>query len=286
MRLLHSYFTTRFPHLLLAVWMFALKHLADEPQLASAYWPQGAHLYQPFLKDLARRHRVHAPPRSASASASLLAAGTQAPAPLPPARAGTIVSEVSEGADGAGGDRANEPPSPTQVRGLNPHAAPHVRPQGSAQELSLPATASAPASTAAATAAGLVVVVGYEEDPEAAAADGGSGAGPGAYVREFPRRPGKQMCDFYAKTGHCKFGDSCVFDHPVEHAVYLTQTGLPVRPGQPVCAFYLKNNECKFGPACKFNHPVLRPVYAGSSLVVVGAGGTGSGNSREGDGQG
>jgi hypothetical protein len=36
--------------------------------------------------------------------------------------------------------------------------------------------------------AGLAVIVGYEVDPEAAAADGGLGGGPGAYVKEFPRR--------------------------------------------------------------------------------------------------
>jgi hypothetical protein len=36
--------------------------------------------------------------------------------------------------------------------------------------------------------AGVAVIVGYEVDPDAAAADGGLGGGPGAHVREFPRR--------------------------------------------------------------------------------------------------
>jgi len=30
----------------------------------------------------------------------------------------------------------------------------------------------------------------------------------------FPRRPGQKQCDFYMKTGRCKFGSRCVFDHP------------------------------------------------------------------------
>ena len=34
-------------------------------------------------------------------------------------------------------------------------------------------------------------------------------------VPVFPQRPGAQVCDFYVKTGHCKFGDQCRFDHPL-----------------------------------------------------------------------
>lgn len=30
----------------------------------------------------------------------------------------------------------------------------------------------------------------------------------------FPRRPGRKECDFYMKTGRCKFGARCHFDHP------------------------------------------------------------------------
>ncbi|KAL6761643.1 hypothetical protein V8C86DRAFT_1777673, partial [Haematococcus lacustris] len=71
----------------------------------------------------------------------------------------------------------------------------------------------------------------------------------------FPQRPGKQPCDFYLKTGNCKFGESCVFDHPEAAAVKLTAQGLPVRPGRPLCAFYLKHAECRYGATCKFHHP-------------------------------
>ncbi len=73
--------------------------------------------------------------------------------------------------------------------------------------------------------------------------------------------------DFFTKTGHCKYGDACVFDHPPELSVALTSLGLPLRPGQPVCTFYLKNSNCKFGPSCKFHHPPLRTMFAGQALV-------------------
>lgn len=85
-----------------------------------------------------------------------------------------------------------------------------------------------------------------------------------------------QVCDFYAKTGHCKFGDGCVFDHPDDHAIKLTRMGLPLRPEQQLCSFYLKNNECRFGASCKFHHPILRPIWAGANapLAANGNGGT------------
>jgi serine/threonine-protein kinase/endoribonuclease IRE1 len=30
----------------------------------------------------------------------------------------------------------------------------------------------------------------------------------------FPSRPGREPCEFYMKTGRCKFGATCKFDHP------------------------------------------------------------------------
>jgi serine/threonine-protein kinase/endoribonuclease IRE1 len=63
------------------------------------------------------------------------------------------------------------------------------------------------------------------------------------------------VCDFYAKTGHCKFGELCRFDHPPRYAVRLNYLGLPLRPGEPVCAHFERNRVCRFGPACKFDHP-------------------------------
>lgn len=118
-------------------------------------------------------------------------------------------------------------------------------------------SSTAAVAVAVTTVAAAQVVVGYEPC-------GDDGA---CYVREFPRRPGKQQCEFYAKTGHCKFGDTCCFDHPPEFAVQLSPLGLPLRPDQPLCTFYLKNNECRFGPSCKFHHPMLRPILAGSSMA-------------------
>lgn len=70
----------------------------------------------------------------------------------------------------------------------------------------------------------------------------------------FPVRPGQPVCDFFQKTGHCKFGASCKFHHPLEFAVPLNAAGLPLRPGQSRCTFFERTGACKFGAACKFDH--------------------------------
>ncbi len=105
------------------------------------------------------------------------------------------------------------------------------------------------------------IIVGY-------AVDEGSEV---LHTVQFPSRPEAQSCEFFVKTGYCKFAADCCFHHPAEHAVQLTAMDLPFRPGQAVCPFYLKTNQCKFGPPCKFHHPHLKPIYAGSAAAEAAA---------------
>ncbi|KVI07572.1 Zinc finger, CCCH-type [Cynara cardunculus var. scolymus] len=77
----------------------------------------------------------------------------------------------------------------------------------------------------------------------------------------FPERPGQPDCQFYMKTGDCKFGAVCRFHHPRERVIpapdcVLSPIGLPLRPGEPLCIFYSRYGICKFGPSCKFDHPM------------------------------
>ncbi|TYI67941.1 hypothetical protein E1A91_D08G054500v1 [Gossypium mustelinum] len=74
-------------------------------------------------------------------------------------------------------------------------------------------------------------------------------------------RPGEPECQYYLRTGDCKFGSSCRYHHPRDRVVpqtncVLSPMGLPLRPGVQPCAFYLQNGHCKFGSTCKFDHPV------------------------------
>lgn len=51
----------------------------------------------------------------------------------------------------------------------------------------------------------------------------------------FPERPGQPECQYYIKTGDCKFRSSCRYHHPPELVVsksnvVLSPIGLPLRP--------------------------------------------------------
>lgn len=81
----------------------------------------------------------------------------------------------------------------------------------------------------------------------------------------YPQRPGQLECDYYMKTGECKFSERCKYHHPIDRSapslakqaatVKLTPAGLPRREGAVICPYYLKTGTCKFGATCKFDHP-------------------------------
>ncbi|KAJ9537347.1 hypothetical protein OSB04_030080 [Centaurea solstitialis] len=92
--------------------------------------------------------------------------------------------------------------------------------------------------------------------------------------QNFPERPGEPECQFYMKTGDCKFGSSCKYHHPPEWSVPktnfgLSPMGLPLRPGAPLCSHYAQNGVCKFGPSCKFDHPMGTLSYSPSASSLA-----------------
>ncbi|XP_047335188.1 zinc finger CCCH domain-containing protein 34-like [Impatiens glandulifera] len=92
----------------------------------------------------------------------------------------------------------------------------------------------------------------------------------GQNEQALPQRPGQPECQYYMKTGECKFGFSCRYHHPSEmniakESVVLSSMGLPLRPGIPICSHYAQNNVCKFGPSCKFDHPMGNISYSPSA---------------------
>ena len=54
----------------------------------------------------------------------------------------------------------------------------------------------------------------------------------GAKEHRFPERPGEPECQYYMRTGNCKFGASCRYHHPPDRAAaaILGPLGLPLRP--------------------------------------------------------
>ncbi|KAG4174371.1 hypothetical protein ERO13_A11G116700v2 [Gossypium hirsutum] len=96
----------------------------------------------------------------------------------------------------------------------------------------------------------------------------------------FPERPGEPECQYYLRTGDCKFGSCCRYHHPRDKVApwtncILSPMGLPLRPilpfkqgGQP-CSFYLQNGHCKFGSTCKFDHPMGTMRYSPSLSSLI-----------------
>ncbi|EEF41630.1 nucleic acid binding protein, putative [Ricinus communis] len=90
----------------------------------------------------------------------------------------------------------------------------------------------------------------------------------------FPERPGEPECQYYLRTGDCKFGSSCRYHHPRDRVVprtncVLSPLGLPLRPGAQHCTFYLRNGHCKFGSTCKFDHPMETMRYSPSASSLI-----------------
>lgn len=88
-----------------------------------------------------------------------------------------------------------------------------------------------------------------------------SSTGPSRKEDAFPERPGEPECQYFLKTGDCRFGASCRYHHPQEWNLQkinfvLSPMGLPLRPGAPLCSHYAQKGVCKFGASCRFDHPM------------------------------
>lgn len=96
---------------------------------------------------------------------------------------------------------------------------------------------------------GAASVYGLSQIGSSAPAFGGaysqlpSSAGPSHSImkeEKFPERVGQPDCKYYMRTGDCKYGSSCRYNHPPDWIVShsnsaLSPLGLPLRP---VCLLF------------------------------------------------
>ncbi|MQM10110.1 hypothetical protein Taro_042996 [Colocasia esculenta] len=90
----------------------------------------------------------------------------------------------------------------------------------------------------------------------------------------FPDRPDQPDCQYFMKTGSCKYGSSCKYHHPKEKIAQLAAGSmgphmLPLRPGHAVCTYYSTYGNCKYGSACKFDHPYPLAGYYGYTYPAL-----------------
>ncbi|KAG9145542.1 hypothetical protein Leryth_022046 [Lithospermum erythrorhizon] len=90
----------------------------------------------------------------------------------------------------------------------------------------------------------------------------------------YPVRDGEPDCSYYIRTGLCRFGVSCRFNHPSNRKLAIASARMkgeyPERIGQPECQFYLRTGTCKFGATCKFHHPRDSGIGGNVALNVLG----------------
>ncbi|XP_059628671.1 zinc finger CCCH domain-containing protein ZFN-like isoform X2 [Cornus florida] len=91
----------------------------------------------------------------------------------------------------------------------------------------------------------------------------------------YPVREGEPDCSYYIRTGLCRFGATCRFNHPPNRKLAIATARMkgeyPERMGQPECQYFLKTGTCKFGATCKFDHPRDKAGIAGRvSLNILG----------------
>lgn len=103
-------------------------------------------------------------------------------------------------------------------------------------------------------------------------------------MTSFPQKNAAEAgedCRDYLRTGRCKYGASCKFNHPpnvqsgggIKAPIDPSEPLFPVRVNEPVCQYYMKHGTCKFSQACKFHHPPQSSVQAttivGSSTIFI-----------------
>ncbi|KAI5428446.1 hypothetical protein KIW84_033436 [Lathyrus oleraceus] len=91
----------------------------------------------------------------------------------------------------------------------------------------------------------------------------------------YPEHPGEPDCSYYIRTGLCRFGATCRFNHPPNRKLAIATARMkgefPERLGQPECQYYLKTGTCKFGATCRFHHPKDKAGVAGRvALNILG----------------
>ncbi|XAR67946.1 hypothetical protein NMG60_11002898 [Bertholletia excelsa] len=71
----------------------------------------------------------------------------------------------------------------------------------------------------------------------------------------YPVRPDVEDCSYYMRTGTCKFGSNCKFNHPPKRRNQVKEwEENSERLGQIECKYYLTSGGCKFGKSCRYNH--------------------------------
>ncbi|KAL4433623.1 hypothetical protein ABPG75_000064 [Micractinium tetrahymenae] len=241
-----AYFAGRYPGLLMTCYYFALKWCAQEPVFQPYFPPEAARLLDTLAPPAVRQPQLPAssPEPALPGSRPTSAGGAEAEPALPQLQAADAALQAAREAAAAAlaasiamQGFAAAPDDDGQQQGQQQ--------QQQQQQQSLQGEQQAEQQH---------LQTPQQQQHQQQQHVGSPPARSQGTVALFPQRPDQPVCDFFQKTGHCRFGSSCRFHHPPEFAVALNRHGLPIRRGQPFCSFFERTGQCKFGPSCKFDH--------------------------------
>ncbi|XP_010460041.1 PREDICTED: zinc finger CCCH domain-containing protein 67 [Camelina sativa] len=77
----------------------------------------------------------------------------------------------------------------------------------------------------------------------------------------YPVRPDAEDCSYYMRTGSCKYGSSCKFNHPLRRRLQIGREKVREREEDVdnlklmmECKYYFRTGGCKYGESCRFSH--------------------------------
>ncbi|XP_027153829.1 zinc finger CCCH domain-containing protein 66-like isoform X2 [Coffea eugenioides] len=90
--------------------------------------------------------------------------------------------------------------------------------------------------------------------------------------QRLPLRPYAGDCPHYVRTGICKFGLTCKFNHPVKKTslVVKDKDWSSDNAGQIECKYYSTAGGCKYGEACRYSHSKKESQVAAPKFNFLG----------------
>ncbi|KAJ6792990.1 zinc finger CCCH domain-containing protein 65-like [Iris pallida] len=92
---------------------------------------------------------------------------------------------------------------------------------------------------------------------------------------KFNHPPDRMKAKYYMTPGGCKYGNGCNYVHQEKNEVVeLNFLGLPLRPGRKECMYYMRTGACKYSTNCWYHHPDPTAVGRQDSLSAYQNGGS------------
>lgn len=80
-----------------------------------------------------------------------------------------------------------------------------------------------------------------------------------------------QLCRFFSRNGHCRYGNQCRYTHDLIHSAADKAGGAQVSHTEKneLCRFYERTGRCRFGRSCRYVHRSSSKISAKAAETAV-----------------